>query len=165
MKDYIQLQNDDVLRLGIRDSEGNDTGEHLEFNLSDIELPLKLQEMIEKDKKNKENLRNQILIIDKREDVKGKKLLSKNEEDKIKAINEFFKKEVEVYNMFLGENGVEKLLQGRKIGWTTLQEIDDIIDKQIKPHLNIGMKNITEKVKEKYAMAINREKEEIEVIE
>ena len=65
--------------------------------------------MAEKDKKNKENLRNQILIIDKRQDVKGKKLLSKNEEDKIKAVSDFFKKEIEVYNMFLGENGVEKV--------------------------------------------------------
>lgn len=162
---YIQLNKNDTLKLGIRDSEGNDTGEHLEFNLSDIELPLKLQDMIEKDKKCKEQLRNQMLIIDKRQDVKGKKLLSKNEEDKIKAINEFFNKEVEIYNIFLGENGVQKLLNGRKVGWTTLQEIDDIIDKQIKPHLDFGMKNITEKVKEKYSMAVNKEKEEIEVIE
>lgn len=161
----IKLNKDNVLRLGIQTVDGEDTGEVLEFDLEDIELPLKLQDMIEKDKKCKEQLRNQMLIIDKRQDVKGKKLLSKNEEDKIKAINEFFNKEVEVYNMFLGENGVQKLLNGRKIGWTTLQEIDDIIDKQIKPHLDFGMKNITEKVKEKYAMAVNKEKEEIEVIE
>ena len=161
----IKLNKNSVLRLGIQTADGKDTGEVLEFDLEDIELPLKLQDMVEKDKKNKENLRNQMLIIDKREDVKGKKLLSKNEEDKIKAINEFFNKEIEVYNMFLGENGVQKLLQGRKVGWTTLEEIDDIIDKQIKPHLDFEMKNITEKVKEKYAMAVNKEKEEIEVIE
>ena len=159
MKDYIQLQKDDVLRLGIVDSEGNDTGEHLEFNLSDIELPLKYQELVEKDKKNKECLRNEMVIIDKREDVKGKKLLSKNEEDKIKAIKEFFRKEIEVYNMFLGENGVQKLLNGRKIGWTTLQEIDDIIEKQIAPHLDVSMDKITQKVKEKYSQAVNKNKE------
>ena len=157
MKDYIQLQKDDVLRLGIRDSEGNDTGEHLEFNLSDIELPLKYQELIEKDKKNKEHLRNEMLIIDKRQDVKGKKLLSKNEEDKIKALNEFFNKEVEVYNMFLGENGVQKLLNGRKLGWTTLQEIDEIIEKQITPHIDLSMNKITDKVKEKYGQAVARD--------
>lgn len=160
MKDnYIQLNKSDVLRLGIKTDEGVDTGNFLEFDLQDIELPLRYQELLEKDKKNKENLRNQMIIIDKREDVKGKKLLSKNEEDKIKAINDFFKKEIEVYNMFLGDNGVEKLLNGRKFGWTTLQEIDDIIDKQIAPYLDMNMQSITDKIKEKYSQAVVRNKE------
>ena len=161
----IKLNKSDVLTLRIQTSEGEDTGEFLEFDLGDIELPLKYQELIEKDKKNKEHLRNQVLIIDKREDVKGKKLLSKNEEDKLRAINEFFVKEIEVYNMFLGPRGVEKLLNGRKFTWTTLQEIDEIIEKQIAPHLEINMENITEKIKKKYSEAINKNKEQIEVIE
>lgn len=156
---FIQLNKSDVLRLGIKTNDGVDTGEYLEFNLEDIELPLKYQELIEKDKKNKENLRNQMLIIDKRQDVKGKKLMSKNEEDKIKALNEFFKKEVEIYNIFLGENGVQKLLNGRKLGWTSLQEIDEIIEKQITPHLDLSMTKITNKVKEKYSQAVDRNKE------
>lgn len=164
-ENFIQLGKSDVLRLGIRTEDGKDTGEFLEFNLEDIELPLRYQELLEKDKKNKEHLRNQMLIIDKRQDVKGKKLMSKNEEDKIKALNEFFKKEVEVYNMFLGENGVEKLLNGRKLGWTTLQEIDEIIEKQISPHISISLDKITDKVKQKYSEAANRGKEEIEVLD
>ena len=147
---FIQLNKSDVLTLKIKTSDGKDTGETLEFDLEDIEMPLKFQELIEKDKKNKENLRNQILIIEKRQDVKGKKLMTKNQEDKLKAINDFFRKEIEVYNMFLGENGVQKLLNGRKIGWTTLQEIDEIIDKQIAPHLDLTMNKITNKIKEKY---------------
>ena len=159
MADFIQLKKDNIVRIGIKDSEGKDTGEHLEFDLEDIELPLRYQELLEKDKKNKENLRNQMLIIDKRQDVKGKKLMSKNEEDKIKVLNEFFKKEVEIYNMFLGENGVQKLLNGRKLGWTYLQEIDEIIEKQITPHLDLTMTKITNKVKEKYSQAIDRNKE------
>lgn len=162
---YIQLNKNDTLKLGIRDSEGNDTGEHLEFDLCDIELPLRYQELFEKDKKNKEHLRNQMLIIDKRQDVKGKKLLSKNEEDKIRALNDFFIKEIAVYNMFLGPRGVEKLLNGRKFTWTTLREIDEIIEKQIAPHLDVSMKNITEKVKEKYSQAIKKNEEQIEVVE
>lgn len=161
---FIKLGKNDVLRLGIKTDEGVDTGEYLEFDLEDIELPLKYQELIEKDKKNKEHLKNQLMIIDKRQDVKGKKLMSKNEEDKIKALNEFFKKEEEVYNMFLGENGVKKLLNGRKLGWTSLQEIDEIIGKQISPYLDIRMDKITEKVKQKYQEAITRNKES-EVLE
>lgn len=159
----IKLNEDNVLRLKIETSEGKDTGEVLEFQLDDIELPLRYQELLEKDKKNKENLKNQFLIIDKRQDVKGKKLLSKNEEDKIKAMNDFFNKEIEVYNMFLGDKGVEKLLNGRKFTWTTLQEIDEIIGKQIAPHLDLSMKGITEKIKDKYG--VKAKEEQIEVVE
>ena len=162
---FIQLGKNDALRLEIRTEDGKETGEYLEFDLGDIELPLRYQELMEKDKKNKEQLRNQILIIDKRQDVKGKKLLSKNEEDKIKALNEFFKKEIEVYDMFLGENGVNKLLNGRKFTWTTLQEIDEIIEKQIAPHLDVNMKSITDKVKQKYGEAIKRTQDQVEVVE
>ena len=160
----IKLNKSDVLTLKIVTDEGKETGEVLEFQLDDIELPLKYQELLEKDKKNKEYLKNQMLIIDRREDVKGKKLLSKNEEDKIKALNNFFIKEIEVYNMFLGARGVEKLLNGRKFTWTTLEEIDEIIEKQIAPYLDVNMQKITDKVKEKYSQAVKKS-EEIEVIE
>lgn len=162
---FIQLGKSDVLRLNIRTADGKDTGEFLEFDLGDIELPLRYQELVEKDKKNKENLRNQFLIIDKRQDVKGKKLLTKNEEDKIRALNEFFLKEIEVYNMFLGTRGVEKLLNGRKFTWTTLDEIDEIITNQITPYVNKNMESITEKVKAKYDKTIKKTEEQIEVIE
>ena len=161
---FIQLSESDVLRLPIRTADGKETGECLEFDLEDIELPLRYQELIEKDKRNKENLRNQLLIIEKREDVKGKKLLTKNEEDKIRVINEFFIKEIEVYNMFLGPRGVEKLLNGRKFTWTTLSEIDAIIEKQIAPKLDISMEKITDKIKNKYGQKTNKE-EQIEVVE
>lgn len=156
---FIKLGKSDVLRLGIKTDEGVDTGEYLEFDLEDIELPLRYQDVMEKDKKNKEHLRNQLAIIDRRQDVKGKKIMSKNEEDKIKALNEFFKKEEEIYNMFLGENGVKKLLNGRKLGWTSLQEIDEIIGKQISPYLDIRMEKITDKVKQKYQEALERTKD------
>lgn len=159
---FIQLEDSDVLRLGIKTKDGIDTGEVLEFDLADIELPLRYQELIEKDKKNKENLKNQFIIIEKRQDVKGKKLLSKNEEDKLKAINEFLTKEVEVYNMFLGENGVQKLLNGRKLGWTSLKQIDEIIEKQIVPYLDISMDSVTQKIIDKYD---KHTEDEIEVVE
>lgn len=160
MKDnFIQLNKDNILRLGIKTADGEDTGEHLEFDLEDIELPLKYQDLLEQEKKNRQHLKNQITIIEKRQDVKGKKLMSKNEEDKIRAINEFYQKEVEVLNGFLGERGVEKLLNGRKVGWTTLEEIDELISKQIAPYLKDNMANITDKIKKKYGS-----KEETDVL-
>ena len=149
---FIQLkENKDILKLRIRDAEGNDTGNYLEFDLEDIELPIRYQNIIEEDKKARTKLKNQIAIIEKKQDHKGKKLLSSNEEEKIKAVQEFYKREVEIYNMFLGENGVEKLLNGRKLSWSTLDEIDKKIEKGILPQLKINAENIKEKIMKRYS--------------
>lgn len=148
----IQLkENKDVLKLQIVDAQGNDTGNYLEFNLQDIELPLRYQTIIEEDKKNRANLKNQFVIIDKKQDHKGKKLLSANEEAKIKAMMDFYKKEVEIYNMFLGKNGVEKLLNGRELSWNTLEEIDAIIEENILPKLKVNAEDIKSRIMQKYS--------------
>lgn len=153
---FIQLEKDNILRLEIKDVEGKPTGEHLEFDLDDVEMPLKYQQMLETSKKNKSILRNQFVIIEKRQDVKGKKIFSKNEEDKIKALQKFFYDEADNLNIFLGENGVQKLLNGRKLGWTTLGEIGRIINKQIAPYLDVNRKTIEERIKELYAPKENK---------
>lgn len=147
----VQLKNENILKLQIQNDKGEMTGDFLEFDLEDIELPLIYQDMIKKDKRNRQNLKNQFAIIDKKEDHRGKRLLSSNEEAKIRALNDFFKKETEIYNLFLGENGVQKLLAGRKLRWTTLNEIDEIIINQIAPQLNITIENINQKIKNKYS--------------
>ena len=72
----IQLKKaKDILRLKIKDEEGKDTGNFLEFNLGDLDYLLILQDMMEADKKNREYLKNQYTIIDKKEDHKGKKAI------------------------------------------------------------------------------------------
>lgn len=162
MENVIKLNKRDTLKLKIQTDEGVDTGEYLEFDLTNIELPLIYQELVFKDKKNRENLRNQLMIIEKRQDVKTKGIFTRNEEDALKALNEFFNKEKEVYNMFLGERGVEKLLNGRKFSWDTLEEIDKIIEEQIQPHLNLKMKSIQEQIKEKYNNINKNTKEVLE---
>lgn len=149
---YIQLKkNADILRLRIKDEDGIDTGEYLEFNLQDIELPMRYQRIVEEDKKNRANLKNQFIIIEKKQDHKGKKLFSSNEEAKIKAMQEFFNKEVEVYNMFLGKNGVQKLLNGRELSWNTLEEIDEIISTTILPLLEKNAEDIKSRIVAKYS--------------
>ena len=147
----IGLKNENILKLEIVDEKGNSTGEFLEFDLEDITLPFKYQEIIERLKKSRQNLKNQFTIIEKKQDHKGKKLMSSNEEEKLKALNNFYKEQVEIYNIFLGENGVQKLLNGRKLRWTTLNEIDELIEKQIAPQLNVTMDDITKKIKSKYS--------------
>ena len=163
MTDNITLKQDDIYRVfiytqEIKDDQGNviieskPTGEYLEFDLEDITLPFKYQEIIERLKKSRQNLKNQFTIIEKKQDHKGKKLMSSNEEEKLKALNNFYKEQVEIYNIFLGENGVQKLLNGRKLRWTTLTEIDELIEKQIAPKLNITIDSITKKIKSKYTI-------------
>lgn len=160
--DTIQLKNENIYRVfvytpEIKDDNGKvlfeskPTGEYLEFDLEDIELPFIYQELIEKSKESRKKLKNKFLIIEKQQDHKGKKLMSSNEEAKLKAMNEFYKEQIELYNMFLGENGVQKLLNGRKLRWTTLNEIDEIIEKKIAPKLDITLDDITNKIKNKYS--------------
>lgn len=155
---FIQLKRDeDLLRFIIKDENGNDTGNYLEFNLQDIELPIRLQTLAEEDKKARMYLKNQFTIIQKKQDHKGKKLLSANEEAKVKALQQFYKKEVEIYNMFLGENGVEKLLNGGKVSLNTFERIDEIIDTIIMPKLKITGEDIKTKIIKKYSNKSKRD--------
>ena len=163
MEKVIRLEEDDILRLPIIASNGNPTGEFLEFDLQDIELPMKYQEFIDKDKKNRSNLQNKLYLIDKKEDVDEGKVLTRNEREKIIAIQDFLKEEVKIYNLFLGENGVEKLLNGSKLRWNSLKIIDKIINEQIVPHLDLSVETMNEKIKEKYSQ--EEVKEEIEVLD
>lgn len=147
----IQVKNDKVRRLKIVDINGEPTGDYLEFQIDDIELPLKYQEIQEQIKKNQMWIKNQLSLIKKRPDVKGKKLMSKNEEDIIKAINEFYKKQEQVYNMFLGKDGIKKLLCGRKMSWETFSEVDEIIEKQILPYINQDAESLIDRITKKYS--------------
>lgn len=161
---FIQLKKGNTLRLGIKDYEGNVLEGVLEFDFEDTGVLLRYQEMMERIKKDKKWLNNQYLIINKRQDVKGKKFLTKNEEDELKAEQEFFKRIAEDYNLFLGDNGVQKLLNGRRLGWLTLIEIDEIIKTQIEPHLKEYEKRVLENIKKKYVLSDNDNKE-IEVLD
>ena len=149
MADFIQLKKDNILRIGIRNAEGQETGEHLEFDLEDIELPLRLNECEAKHRKNLENLKNQFIIIEKKEDKKGKFMLSWREEEKIKVLQEFYKREVEALDLFLGENGTKKLLNGRKPYYSMYEDISEILE-PIKPKLKTNANDIINKIKNKY---------------
>ena len=154
---FIQLKKDSILRIGIKDSDGNDTGEHLEFDLEDINLALRLNECDEKHRKNLEFLRNQFIIIDKKEDKKGKKILSWKEEEKLKVLQEFYKKEMEALDLFLGENGTKKLLNGRNPYYSMYEDINEIL-KPILPKLKLRADDIAKKIKDKYSNVNNQEK-------
>lgn len=155
-KKYIELgESTNVLRLWIKTKDGKETGEKLEFNLKDIELLDKYQKLADEDNKNKQWIQNQFVIINKKQDFTKKgKIMSNNEEEKYKAILQYYKKQREIYDWFLGEGGVDKLLYGRKFEWDTLIEIEKIIKEQIAPNLDITMDNITNEIKTKYGFEV-----------
>ena len=149
MADFIQLKKDNILRIGIKDTEGNDTGEHLEFDLEDIELPLKINECEIKHKKNVEFIRNQFILIDKKEDKRGKFILSSREEEKLRALKEFYKREAEALDLFLGKDGTKKMLNGRSEYYSMYEDINEMLE-PILPKLKLRADDIANKIKDKY---------------
>lgn len=147
--EYIQLKKDNIIRIGIKDSNGIDTGEHLEFDLESVDLPLNYQKCIEMHKKNLSNLKTQILMIDKRNDKKGNKLFSANEEEKIKAIKKFYIDEAKALDLFLGKNGTKKLLNGRAPYYSMFEDIIEFLE-PILPIIEKGFSKIEKKVVDKY---------------
>ena len=149
MADVIQLKKDNILRIGIKDANGIETGEHLEFDLEDIELPLRLNQCEAQHRKNLEFMKMQFVIIDKKEDKKGKYLLSWKEEEKIKVLQEFYKRETEALDLFLGKDGTKKLLNGRNPYYSMYEDINEMLE-PILPKLKLRTEDIINKVKQKY---------------
>lgn len=155
MDNYIQLKKDNILRIGIKDSDGNPTGEHLEFDLDDIETPVKYNDAIFRHNKNIEYLQTQFVLIDKKQDKKGKGLLSSNDRERLAVTKEFYKREIEALDLFLGENGTKKLLNGRSPYYEMFDEFSEILE-PIMPLLDTKVEDIKNKIKSKYS---NKEEE------
>lgn len=148
---FIQLKKDNVIRIGIKDSEGNDTGKYLSFDLEDITLPLKLSDCEEMHRKNIIYLRDTFIIIDKKEDHKGKKILSWKEEEKIKALNLYYKKEMQALDLFIGEGKTQMILDlmGRNPYYSMYDDISEILN-PILPKLKMNADSIKKQIMTKY---------------
>ena len=113
MQDFIQLKKTNILKIGIKDAEGNDTGEHLEFDLEDIELPIKVNQSAVEHKNNMNYLKSQYTIIEKRQDKETNGIFTANEKEKLNTLKEFYRREIKALDLFLGEGGTKKILNGR----------------------------------------------------
>lgn len=156
MSEYIQLkQRKDVIKLGImdennkvvKDEYGNEVC--LEFDLGDIELPFKYNKCVNFIENARRNLRGQIIIIDKKQDHKGKQLLSSNEEAKAKALKQYYREMENAIDLFLGQGGTKKFLNGKNPYW----EMWDDLSEAIEPHMekfDLTIKGMTDRIREKY---------------
>ena len=148
----IQLKQDNLFKIGIKNAEGEDTGEIITIDLEDIKLPLRCQESEKMIKDNNRWLQAQRIMIEKRPDKKGKKLLSANEEALLKLVNEYYEKQTKAYELVLGEGAIKKILCGREMYITFFSDLEEQM-KKLRPKLNQNAVDIKEKIKsitEKY---------------
>lgn len=150
MQEYIQLKKDNILRIGIKDSKGNPTGNYLEFDLEDIELPIKINQCAKEHTNNLNFIHSQVAIIKKRKDKPTKGIFSANELSEIQVLKEFYKREENALDLFLGEGGTKKLLNGRNPYVSMYDDISDMLE-PIMPLLKKTSDDIIAKVKEKYS--------------
>ena len=148
----IQIKQDNLFKIGIKNAEGEDTGEIITIDLEDIKLPLRCQESEKMIKDNNKWLQAQRIMIEKRPDKKGKKLLSANEEALLKLVNEYYEKQTKAYELVLGEGAIKKILCGREMYITFFSDLEEQM-KKLRPKLNQNAVDLKEKIKsitEKY---------------
>lgn len=156
MDNYIKLkEKKDIFKLGIVDENGNVVKDSdgneicLEFDLADINLPLRYNKCVNDIKKAKINLKNQIIIIDKKQDKKRKNSLSVNEELKAKAVERFFYDTEKAMDLFLGKDGTKKFLNGRSPYWEMFDDLSEAIEPYMEK-MKLSVNDMTNRIKEKY---------------
>lgn len=149
-KNIIKLGENRILKLEIYTSDNKLTNEYLEFDLEDIEYPLRVNQAQKEHIKNMNGLKIQLANLDKQQDKKGKYIMSWKDEETIKIYREFFEREMKVIDLIIGEGGCKKLLNGRKPYVTMFNEITKILKEQVEPQLKINSQDITSYIKEKY---------------
>lgn len=150
----ITLKERETFKIYLNKADGtpktDDKGKqlYLDIDLEDIELPLRYNKCDFLIRKAYQDLKWDFITIDKRQDNKGKMLLSKNEEDKMKAIKQYYKATEEAIEMFLGKDSVSKIFGDKRY----LEMWDDLAEylQPILPKLSVNFENIENKIKNKY---------------
>lgn len=128
--------------------EVNDNGDTIEFDLEDIELPLKLNEAFMSVDRITNSLKQKEIAISKKEVIK-KGIMTNVEEERIKAYRDAFKEMRRAMDCFLGKGACQKIFGDRNY-----PEMYDDLFEQLQPHLEkmkIKSENIAKKIEEKYS--------------
>ena len=162
-KKFIKLEaSKDTKKFWITTKEGKETGEYIEINLEGLGILDRIDQFYHDYPKNRKWIRDELLIIKKKQDFTKKgQLMSNNQRLEYEAVKKYYNMQKNTFNLFLGENGVDKLLYGRELEWDTIEEIQKIIVEQIIPELDVTMDKISNKIIKKY----NISKEDVEEIE
>ncbi len=136
----IRIKKDDVYKI-----EVNDNGDYIEFDLLDIELPIKAMNLAKNYKRLYENHSKKIFAINK-EYLNNKELLFRK---KYEADKYFFAECRKAFDNFLGEGACQKIFgdTNRIIMFNELLE-------QLEPHfekMQINVEKIKENLINKYS--------------
>ena len=138
-----------IERKDIYTIEVNDKGETIEFDLVDVELPIRCEKAWAEHNRIANDLQAQLVIINKQEDRKQKgKLLTLKEEKTIEAYRKAFNEMRVAMDGFLGEGACQKIFGDRNY----LEMFNDLFD-ALKPHLEkmeLTSNGILERIKAKY---------------
>lgn len=159
--EYIKLKNKkDIMQLGFQDEEGNIMKDennkeiYIQFDLGDIDLPLKYNKCVNLLEQARKNLKAQMIIINKKQDNKGKQLLSSNDVLKVKAFKQCYKEMEEAMDLFLGKGGTRKFLNGR----SPYIEMWDDISEALEPYMEkmkLTVSDMEQRIKQKYKITDN----------
>lgn len=103
--EQLRIQRKDLYEIQV-----NDNGDTIVFQLGDLTLADKLNQAYEGIRKAQEELRQKILIINKKKDFKPKNsIITNNQLAVSKAQKEAFLKMRKAIDLFLGEGGCQKV--------------------------------------------------------
>ena len=165
-KSFIKLEGSkNTKKFWITTKDDKETGECLEINLEGIGVLDRIDKFYHDYLKNRKWIRDELLIIGKKQDFTKKgEFMSNNERLQYEAVKKYYENQKNTFDLFLGKGGVDKLLYGRELEWDTIEEIENIITKQIVPQLEVTMNKISKDIIKKYNVK-KEDAEKIEVIE
>lgn len=154
MEDYITLKKRNTLKIGIKDEDGvpkiDENGKEvfIEFDLEDIDLLDRYNKCVIQVEKAHQALKNDFIIIEKKQDSKGKGYMTKNQELQKEAVKKYYSAMEKAINLFLGENGVDKIF-GKTRYLSMFDDLEEMLQ-PILPKLKVNLNSIDNKIKSKY---------------
>lgn len=151
--DYIQLKKrDSIKRFGIRTTDGEDTGEYIEFDMEDLDLPIKANQCQLSHVENYNNLKKELEEANQKSDEKGEhEIISEKEKATIEALKRFYEAEEKALDGFIGKGATKKLLGNGEPYLTMYDDINDYL-KQILPTIKDAEKSLESRIKDKYGI-------------
>lgn len=147
----IRVKNKDTYVI-----EVNDDGETIEFDLTDIELPFRLERSKKMVEAADKWLKGQIVIANKKQDAAKKgDVMTEREKATLEAYREYFRRMREAIDEFAGAGASKKIFGDQNY----LEMFNDFME-QMEPHcdkMQIKGIDIRKRIEEKYGKAVDDE--------
>lgn len=158
---FIKLKKSSALKIGIQDENGKPTGEYLEFDVESINYISDLEKCYSMHNQNQLDLEKGLKIIEKKyanqqPQKNDKYLFTKKEKEENECLKNFYKKEMEAIDLFIGKDGSKKLLNGREPYYRFFEDFTEYIEpilpllEQKTKELKTDIENSRKKIIEKY---------------